>query len=299
MFDFLKRVISSHSDGELARGTRSPGLDPGGKEGFSKVYAATNYRSAYGQSAGLERSRNEDCLFTLDVHLSGLEPDTTFGMFMIADGMGGHQHGEIASHLAVETATQIIIQKVMTSLFDQQEKLSDQAVLDLLGEAFARAQSSILSQVVGGGTTLTIVVILDDRIFTAHVGDCRIYRVSRENDLQQLSRDHSLVRRLVDLGEISEADAFSHPQRNVLYRALGQLDDLEVDLSRFSLAGGERLLLCSDGLWGVVSSEAMIRILQTGASLDTQARQLVQAAIQAGGPDNISVILVEKIAKST
>ena len=111
------------------------------------------------------------------------------------------------------------------------------------------------------------------------------------------TKDHSLVKRLVDLGEITEADAATHPQRNVLYRALGQTDALEPDLDQFKLEKGDLILICSDGLWGVVDKAALKGILRDdGLDLDQKACALVDAANQAGGPDNISVVLVKRIA---
>ncbi len=151
-------------------------------------------------------------------------------------------------------------------------------------------------RVPGGGTTLTLALILGDRVFTAHVGDSRLYILSGKGKLTLSTKDHSLVKRLVDLGEITEAEAATHPQRNVLYRALGQTDALEPDLGQLTLAAGDLILICSDGLWGTLDKSKLKAILgDDGLSLDQKANALVDAANQAGGPDNISVVLVKRI----
>jgi protein phosphatase len=128
------------------------------------------------------------------------------------------------------------------------------------------------------------------------VGDSRLYLVGKDGQLNLKTKDHSLVKRLIDLGEITAQEASIHPQRNILFRALGQVDPLEPDLDQFSLEVGERLMICSDGLWGVLDKTHMENILKVAKPLDKITCELVNAANAAGGPDNISVVLVERLS---
>ena len=147
--------------------------------------------------------------------------------------------------------------------------------MDLLDEAVEQAQALICQRVPGGGTTLTLALILGDRMFTAHIGDSRLYVLSEKGKLTLSTKDHSLVKRLVDLGEITEADAATHPQRNVLYRALGQTDALEPDLGQVKLVAGDLILICSDGLWGTVDKVELKSILENdGLSSGSESLRL-------------------------
>jgi protein phosphatase len=124
------------------------------------------------------------------------------------------------------------------------------------------------------------------------VGDSRAYLVGKNGGMEALTRDHSLVKRLVELGQITTDEAAVHPQRNVLYRALGQGEPFDPDVSSIRMPEAGYLLLCSDGLWGVVPEETMHRIIMNSPGMDQACRMLVEAANAAGGPDNISAILI-------
>lgn len=254
----------------------------------------SKYRVASCQSTGKERSHNEDTLFTLNTCLGGLDAPVAFGIYLVADGMGGHQSGELASNLAAQGISQYLMDHVYQgALFDRKNFTSSDLEQHLI-KAVEEAQALVLRRVPGGGTTLTLVVVLGDDLVSAHVGDSRLYLIGLDKSLTLKTRDHSLVKRLVDLGEITEQEAGLHPHRNVLYRALGQSDPFEPDIVTFSLQSGECLLICSDGLWGVVSQQEILQIIHENEDLDAMAFALVNAANQAGGPDNISVILLQR-----
>jgi protein phosphatase len=144
----------------------------------------------------------------------------------------------------------------------------------------------------GGGTTLTCALIIGQQMVLSHVGDSRAYLIT-DDSFEQLTRDHSLVQRLQELGQLSAAEAAIHPQRNVLYRAIGQGEGLEVDVDTRRLPSGTLVLLCSDGLWGLVPDDRIISIVRQHTSLQTACEALVAAANAAGGPDNITVVLVK------
>lgn len=247
------------------------------------------------QSTGRERVHNEDTLFTLSAILEGLDQPIQFGIFLVADGMGGHQSGEVASNLATKAVSQTLISQLYDEFLFEGESFSDETVSEMIKYAIDEAQKLISTRVPGGGTTLTLVLALGERLFYGHVGDSRLYTIGEEGNMHLLTRDHSLTKRLIDLGEITEKEARTHPQRNVLYRALGQTDPFEPDIHPFALEGANRFMLCSDGLWGTITEQEMANIIRKGSNLDAIACDLVQEANMAGGPDNISVILVEKL----
>lgn len=168
----------------------------------------------------------------------------------------------------------------------------DKPLQDLLRDALEEANRAVVEQVPGGGTTLTAVVLLGRQMTIGHVGDSRAYYI-QDGKTEILTRDHSLVERLKELGQLTAEEAAIHPQRNVLYRAIGQGANLEVDISTQSMpTGGGNLLICSDGLWGVVEDPEIQRIVNTSPHPQIAAQELVTAANNAGGPDNITVILV-------
>lgn len=297
MFDFFKKIFHEKQEGGWSSDSPTMQMNTGDLLTIEPDKSGLPYIVATCQSTGRERTHNEDTLFVVNTYLDGIDPGLALGLYIVADGMGGHQSGEVASHLAVQGAGfHLLDQLVRTQIFER-KGFTEQEVKDLLAEAVKQAQTLICQRVPGGGTTLTLALILGGRVFTAHVGDSRLYVLSENGKLRLFTKDHSLVKRLVDLGEITEADAATHPQRNVLYRALGQTDALEPDLDQFKLDKGDLLLICSDGLWGVVDKAALKGILEDdGLDLDQKACVLVDAANQAGGPDNISVVLVKRIA---
>lgn len=296
MFDFFKSLKSDKSDRQIEINSSALPNDTGGMRPNPGPQSKTAYKVASCQSSGRERIHNEDTLFTLNCMIDDLDSPVSFGIFLVADGMGGHQSGEVASRLAAEATSKYLLEKIFFDFIYDREQYSDEDLNRILTESIDIAQKLINQRVPGGGTTLTSVVLLGDRLFFAHIGDCRLYKIDHEGKLELLTKDHSLVKRLVDLGEITEAEASNHPQRNVLYRALGQADPFEPDLGRFSLEKGERFLICSDGLWGVLEEEKMIEIVNNPEQqIESIACALVESANEAGGPDNISLVLVERL----
>ena len=297
MFDFFKNIKPDKKDRKLeTKSADAPG-DTLGMRPNPGPQSKTAYKVASCQSSGRERIHNEDTLFTLNCLIDDLDLPVSFGIFLVADGMGGHQSGEVASRLAAQATSQYLMEKLYNPFIFDLEEFSDEDVASILDESVTLAQKLINQQVPGGGTTLTSVVLLNERLFFVHIGDSRLYKIGFDGRYELLTKDHSLVKRLIDLGEITEAEANNHPQRNVLYRALGQADPFKPDIGQFSLKQGEKFLLCSDGLWGVVDDDMMIEMVNNPENqIETIACYLVEAANQAGGPDNISLVLVERLA---
>lgn len=245
-----------------------------------------------GHSVGLQREHNEDAMFSLNMNMITDSRTMPFGIFVVADGMGGHQHGEIASGLAARAVSSYLVRKLYLPLSAIKPEPPDQSMQEMLQESVMEAHRAILKDAAGGGTTLTIAVIMGEQLIIAHVGDSRAYAIYTDGSLRVLTRDHSLVKRLEELGQITSDEASIHPQRNVLYRALGQGEPFEPDISTYPLPKGGNLMLCSDGLWGQVTEHEVISIIKESASPEIACQRLVAAANEAGGPDNISVILV-------
>ena len=228
-------------------------------------------------SQGRVRTSNEDSFV--------VNPET--GLFLVADGMGGHAAGEIASQLAASTVNEWV-----TAHDDAMEKPADmlrQAALAANSRVFeAQRRDQALA---GMGSTLTTLLVRDGNVFIAHVGDSRAYRL-RENRLEQMTRDHSLVWHLYENGVLRKSDLATHPQKNLITRSIGSHAEVEIDVEAGEGCAGDVYLLCSDGLTDGVSDERIRESLSAAHSPQEMANLLVDAANLAGGSDNITVIVV-------
>ncbi len=247
------------------------------------------------QSVGKQREHNEDTLFTMNVLLADGETELPFGIFIVADGMGGHQHGEIASDMAVRSMSEYLVKKLYSSLLGVSPESQSDSLHEIMERAVHEAQQLVIKKAPGGGTTLTATIVIGDQVTIAHVGDSRVYFIYPDGRMQVMTHDHSLVRRLVELGQLTDEEAASHPQRNVLYRAIGQMEPFQPDINTHLLPHPGYMLLCSDGLWGVIPQAELFRIVTSAPNPSIACHQLVEAANNLGGPDNISVVLVQYI----
>lgn len=245
------------------------------------------------QSVGKQRDHNEDTLYTFYTSLADGDGYTPLGLFMVADGMGGHLHGEIASSTATRAMADYLIKKIYPSVMGLDPQPQSVSLQEIMEAAVSEAQEAVRKRAPGGGTTLTAALVMGERVTIAHVGDSRAYFGYPDGRLEVLTQDHSLVRRLVELEQLTEEQARLYPQKNVLYRALGQADPFRPDLQTLVIPHPGYLLICSDGLWGLVQDNLIFEIVKNAANVSAAAHQLVEAANQAGGPDNISVILVQ------
>jgi protein phosphatase len=209
-------------------------------------------------------------------------------IFLVADGMGGHAAGEIASQIAASTVEELVFSR----------RNSDSQPEETLRLAALEANSRIYDtqrkkpELAGMGSTLTILSFRDDRYYIAHVGDSRAYLL-RNGTLDQLTRDHSLVWHLFESGVLRKDELASHPQKNLITRSIGPHPQVEIDLERGDAREGDIYLLCSDGLTDVVSDENIRAILSDTAKSPQQLGEtLVNAANRGGGPDNITVVVV-------
>ncbi len=204
----------------------------------------------------------------------------------VADGMGGHVAGEVASALALK----IIQETLQTTVADDPESRIRTAVLRANEQVYE--QSAHTDMYAGMGTTIVTALIHGESMWIAHVGDSRAYLLRGNEELLQLTEDHSLVNELVRRGQIGPQEAVHHPQRHMLTRALGTLPNVSVECRNVSWGSGDVLLICSDGLTTHVSDEQIYNILITVSDLQTKVDQLIQAALDNGGHDNVTVVAV-------
>ena len=202
-------------------------------------------------------------------------------LYAVADGMGGHRGGDVASRLALETIESLVREGDDT--LAEQVREANRAVYE---------RSASDQRVSGMGTTLTAVVVEHATVHLAHVGDSRAYLL-RAGDLRQITSDHTLVARMVKAGEITREEASVHPHRNVVTRSLGTEPTVQVDEDTISLLDDDRVLICSDGLTGMVAEPQIQAILEAEPDPQRAADRLVKAANRAGGIDNITVVILD------
>jgi protein phosphatase len=246
---------------------------------------------AQATDVGMVRSNNQDAVLSFFSATRSVDDRPDFGLFAVADGMGGHHDGEKASALTVRT----LLAEVMTSLFlpmvNGTHESGDTPISEILVSAVLKSNGAVIRNVPDGGTTLTAVTIIGDLAYVSHVGDSRVYYIVGDR-VEQVTRDHSLVQRLIELDQLTPAEAADHPQKNVLYRALGQTESLEVDILTRRLTPHSRLLLFSDGLWNLVEERELREIVMKNANPQLACDQLIALANSRGGVDNITAILL-------
>ena len=255
-------------------------------------YSSPLINVGYGLSPGKQRTHNEDAFFTLTTMFSFNESEVPFGLYVVADGMGGHKNGEIASELAIRTIVGTILNEIYTPMMSLNPVPSEMSFREIFHHGIEQANAEIIKNSFGGGTTVTAVLIVDEQMTIAHVGDSRVYSISSDGTLEALTRDHSLVKRLQELGQITPEEAAVHPQRNVLYRALGQGEPFEPEIISTKRPEKGSLLVCSDGLWSIVGPDGLRSIIKSGISPQDICDRMIDAANDAGGPDNISAIYI-------
>lgn len=248
-----------------------------------------------GQSVGKQRDLNEDSILALTTTMAGNSGNLPFGLYVVADGMGGHQFGEVASNAAIRSVAGFLLKKFHPYLFQVKTDTMDESFQEIMLEAVREAQRTIQREAPGSGTTLTAALVIGQQVTVAHVGDSRAYFVYPDGRIEPITRDHSLVKRLEELGHITPEEAVNYPHRNVLYRALGQGELLDPDIFTVAFPQPGFLMICSDGLWGVVTEQDIVRSIVEAPNLQRACQNLVSAANTAGGPDNISVILAQLI----
>ena len=231
---------------------------------------------------GRKRQLNQDFVFTSELPLGCLP-----NLFVVADGMGGHKAGDYASKYTVET----IIEEVGMARHKEP--------VEILGKAIRKANEKVRRKamedenMVGMGTTVVASTYKEGILYVANVGDSRLYVVNDE--IRQITRDHSLVEEMIRMGGIDRASARNHPDKNIITRAVGAMDTVNVDFFEVELQTGDIVLMCSDGLTNMIEDEGILEILKREKGLEQKAEELIKVANQNGGKDNIAVVLIEQI----
>lgn len=234
---------------------------------------------------GRRRELNEDYMFTSETAVGNLP-----NLFLVADGMGGHKAGEYASQFTVETIVETIKSRKETE------------PVTIMKEAVTRANQLLMKeaqsdeQKVGMGTTIVVATIIENRLYVANVGDSRLYVVNQE--ISQITRDHSLVEEMVRLGEMNKEEAKSHPDRNIITRAIGAGDELVIDFFEVEIESGDTILMCTDGLTNMIEDEEIRRIVIGQRDIAEKAEKLIETANANGGKDNITVVVIEPFSEN-
>lgn len=229
---------------------------------------------------GKLRQLNQDFVFTSVYKLGALD-----NLFLVADGMGGHKAGDYASKCAVDT----IIEMCSKSKGEKQIK----AITDAINEANSRIRRKAMEDenMIGMGTTLVLATITDDILTVANVGDSRLYIISEDEGIHQITRDHSLVEEMVRMGGIDRVSARNHPDKNIITRAIGATQNVNIDFFEVNLKNNDLILMCSDGLSNMIEDREIQKIANNAKSLEDIANELINTANKNGGKDNISVVL--------
>lgn len=231
---------------------------------------------------GQVRSLNQDYLFTSEVPVGNLD-----NLFIVADGMGGHQAGDYASKFTVDNVVELIGESKET----EPVKIMEEAIREVNDRLLEKAEDPELA---GMGTTLVVCTIKDGEAYIANVGDSRLYII--DDDIKQITHDHSLVEEMVRMGELDPEKARLHPNKNIITRAIGAGDELKVDFFQIELKKTSMLLMCSDGLTNMVDDDDIKLIVDRQRDVVEITENLIKTANDNGGKDNIAIIIIEPFA---
>jgi serine/threonine protein phosphatase PrpC len=245
------------------------------------------------RDVGRQRQVNQDSIYYLVSSIPRGETDFPVGLFVVADGMGGHDAGEVASRLAINAiARTVLADMLVPSLEDGFSAGIQEIVISAVQEANRAIWDYARDNGLNLGTTSTVALVLGRTVYIGHVGDSRAYLIDGDT-IKLLTDDHSAVGRLIQLGQLEPEEAREHPLRSQLYRTVGQMAQVEVDVAQYQLGLASHLLLCSDGLWGMVDDPVLHRAVVDAASPQDACRTLIDLANEAGGEDNISALVVQ------
>ncbi len=237
-----------------------------------RAYAATD--------VGRVRKVNQDYIFC-SMRPVGKLPN----LFIVADGMGGHKAGDLASRYTVET----LIENIKNSHSDNPITIINDAIVNANTRLLEKAEES--EDYTGMGTTLVVCTIIGESMYVANVGDSRLYLYDEK--LSQITRDHSLVEEMVALGKLNRDEARKHKRKNVITRAIGGGKEVMADFFEAELTAGNRIVMCSDGLSNMVDDGEIEQVLSSDLSIEDKTRKLIDRANENGGMDNIAVVIVE------
>lgn len=262
-------------------------------ETFETPHPGKQIKYGIKSDVGPVRSNNQDSALVLVTNPEMMGNPPAVSLFVVADGMGGHTDGEHASAIAVRTIAKHVMQQIVLPQLRSTDMNADtKTPPEVLSEAMEAAHTTVQAEFPNAGTTATCAVIRGELVYIAHIGDSRAYLIA-DGQIEVLTRDHTLVQRLIELGQLTEEEADVHPQKNVLYRSIGLGgESFEIDAATRRLPPSSHLLICSDGLWGVVNKEQMLGIIQSSRDPQEACDKLIMAAIENGTHDNVTAIVV-------
>ena len=266
-------------------------LSPDSLDQISGTRVRESLEAGTAQSIGLERENNEDSVFMMYGSSYGEEALPEFGLFCVADGAGGLGHGELASSIALRAVVSNLIQNAVLKELQLEETDTELGIEDIARQAIEHANEQVIESADGGVTTLTVAMLINGQMVIGHVGDSRAYLVENGRP-RLLTRDHSYSWRLVEIGQITPEEAMEHPKRNRLWNAVGQGNNLVIEIDTYPQPHGGYLLICSDGLWGEVPESELSSAVAQHDEPNQACEEMVRAANAAGGPDNITALLV-------
>lgn len=248
----------------------------------------------YGQASdvGMIRNNNQDAALTFYFASDSADDIPDFGVFVVADGMGGHKEGEKASALTAKTVLSELFKTIYLPILNADAMNERVPITEALVNCIKKANDLVRQKVQDGGTTVTALVLVGEQAYIGHVGDSRAYLIRQDGTIEQITRDHSVVQRLIELDQITPEEAETHEQRNVLYRAVGQNADVDVDILRRRMVSNSSILLCSDGLWGLMENREISAIVNSTPDAREACEKLVALANTYGGTDNITAVLL-------
>lgn len=232
---------------------------------------------------GMVREVNQDYVYVSDLPVGKLP-----NLLVVADGMGGHKAGEFASRFTVE----VVREELASSSEDEPEAMIKKAITSANQKLLETARQD--SRLEGMGTTLIVATVIGRTLYFANVGDSRLYLLNE--DIKQVSKDHSLVQEMVRLGGIKQEDAKNHPDKNIITRAIGAKEKVEIDFYEYRLKNDDIILMCTDGLSNMVEDEAMLHIVKSSRDVVEAVERLIERANQNGGNDNIGVVIAQGFA---
>lgn len=229
---------------------------------------------------GQKRNMNQDYVYTSENPVGNLP-----NLFVVADGMGGHNAGDFASKYTVKQLVKLIESNEETNPIKIMRQSIELANMQLLQKANEN------SELLGMGTTLVAATIVKEYIYIANIGDSRLYIIN--SGIRQITKDHSLVEEMIRLGEIEREDAKNHPDKNIITRAIGAAEEISVDFFEMKLEKDDTVLMCSDGLTNMIDDDEICQIIKNEKTAEQKAQKLVETANNNGGKDNIAVIIIE------
>jgi serine/threonine protein phosphatase PrpC len=286
----IRRFFAGESQPPPDQASTAP-LDPRRVTGEKPDGSRRHISSGVAQAKGIGRASNNDALLLLTGSSDGNDELPDFGLYCISDGIGDEPDSLKASSIAVRSIGRNMAQGAILDFLEPDPLAHLRSLQEMMRLAIQQANREVRARAEGSAATLTTALVFDEQMILGHVGDTRAYIVDADG-IRQITRDHSLVQELVETGSISPEDALAHPQRDVLWNAMGKAIDVKVDIHVEAIPRKGFLLMCSDGLWSTLSEDEIQQSAEGNPSPQAYCEALVQRAEQANAANDVSVVAV-------